>query len=85
MPSIRPPHVREFFLSNALYWAHEYNMDGLRLDATHAILDDTHPTSSRRYRQVKKTLPPRCHFVVCAEDERNEVWLITPTRQRCGP
>ena len=32
--------VREFFISNALYWAHEYHVDGLRLDATHAILDD---------------------------------------------
>jgi maltooligosyltrehalose trehalohydrolase len=32
--------VRDFFIANALYWAHEYHLDGLRLDATHAILDD---------------------------------------------
>lgn len=31
--------VRELILQNALYWLEEYNMDGLRLDATHAMLD----------------------------------------------
>jgi maltooligosyltrehalose trehalohydrolase len=33
--------VRDFFIENALYWIHEYHMDGLRLDATHAIRDDS--------------------------------------------
>jgi maltooligosyltrehalose trehalohydrolase len=32
-------HVREFFIHNALYWLEEYNLDGLRLDAVHAIND----------------------------------------------
>jgi maltooligosyltrehalose trehalohydrolase len=32
-------HVREFFVHNALYWLEEYGMDGLRLDAVHAIND----------------------------------------------
>ncbi|HET7269983.1 MAG TPA: malto-oligosyltrehalose trehalohydrolase, partial [Rubrobacter sp.] len=32
-------HVREFFIHNALYWLEEYNIDGLRLDAVHAIND----------------------------------------------
>jgi maltooligosyltrehalose trehalohydrolase len=31
--------VRDYFIANALYWAEHYHMDGLRLDATHAILD----------------------------------------------
>jgi malto-oligosyltrehalose trehalohydrolase len=35
--------VREFFINNALFWAHEYCIDGLRLDAVHAIVDDTEP------------------------------------------
>ncbi len=37
------PHsgpVREFIIHNALYWIEEYGLDGLRLDAVHAILDD---------------------------------------------
>lgn len=33
--------VREFFIENALYWLEEYNFDGLRLDAVHAIKDDS--------------------------------------------
>ena len=33
--------VREFFIHNALYWLEEFHFDGLRLDAVHAILDDS--------------------------------------------
>ena len=35
--------VREFYVSNALYWLNEYRFDGLRLDAVHAIIDDSDP------------------------------------------
>jgi malto-oligosyltrehalose trehalohydrolase len=35
--------VRQFFIHNALYWLEEYHLDGLRLDAVHAILDDSSP------------------------------------------
>jgi len=38
------PHnrtVRDFFIHNALFWLEEYRFDGLRLDAVHAICDDS--------------------------------------------
>ena len=35
--------VRSFFIHNALYWLEEYHLDGLRLDAVHAIMDDSSP------------------------------------------
>ncbi len=35
--------VRDFAIHNALYWIEEYHLDGLRLDAVHAIIDDTTP------------------------------------------
>ncbi len=35
--------VRDYFIHNALYWLEEYHFDGLRLDAVHAIKDDSHP------------------------------------------
>lgn len=35
--------VRDFFIHNALYWLEEYHLDGLRLDAIHAIRDDSQP------------------------------------------
>ena len=33
--------VRDFFIHNALYWIHEFHIDGLRVDAVHAIRDDS--------------------------------------------
>ena len=38
--------VRSFFIENALHWVHEYHIDGLRLDATHAMPDSRSATSS---------------------------------------
>lgn len=35
--------VRDFFIHNALYWLNEYHFDGLRLDAVHAMIDDSTP------------------------------------------
>ena len=40
-PNSRP--VRDFFIENAEYWIEEFHLDGLRLDAVHAIKDDTKP------------------------------------------
>jgi len=33
--------VREFFVANGEYWIDEFHLDGLRFDATHAIVDDS--------------------------------------------
>lgn len=35
--------VRDFFIHNAIFWIEEYRLDGLRLDAVHAIEDDSEP------------------------------------------
>ena len=40
-PCSRP--VRDFFIENAEYWIEEFHLDGLRLDAVHAIKDDARP------------------------------------------
>ena len=37
------PEVRSFFIHNALYWIEEFHCDGLRLDAVHALRDDSKP------------------------------------------
>src|SRR5512133_3762842 len=34
-------YVREFFVTNAVYWFTEFHLDGLLLDATQAILDSS--------------------------------------------
>ncbi|MCA9148981.1 MAG: malto-oligosyltrehalose trehalohydrolase, partial [Planctomycetales bacterium] len=35
--------VRDFILGNAAYWIEELHFDGLRLDATHCMIDDSSP------------------------------------------
>ena len=40
--------MREFVIHNALYWLEEFHFDGLRLDAVHAIMDDSSTASPGR-------------------------------------
>ena len=39
----RSRDVRRFFIENALYWIGDFHIDGLRLDATHALQDNGSP------------------------------------------
>jgi maltooligosyltrehalose trehalohydrolase len=81
--NLNGPHherVREFFLQNALHWIHEYHMDGLRLDATHALHDDeAEPFLAELARAVHGATSR--HTLVIAEDERNLAALACPTTQ----
>jgi maltooligosyltrehalose trehalohydrolase len=69
--------VREYFIQNALYWIHEFHVDGLRCDATHAIHDDssTHVLSELTQRARTSTEKP---VIFIAEDERNDRIVVTP-------
>ena len=73
--------VRDFVLQNALYWAHEFHVDGLRLDATHAIVDDSPVHILRDIASALHRLEPR--RLVIAEDDRHEPRLVQP-RERGG-
>jgi maltooligosyltrehalose trehalohydrolase len=76
-PDSRP--VRDFFIANTLHWAHEYHLDGLRLDATHAILDDS-PTHllAELAAAVRESLGGERRFVLIAENEENEPGIVHP-------
>jgi maltooligosyltrehalose trehalohydrolase len=39
--NVENPHVRRYILDNALMWLRDYHLDGLRLDAVHALRDDS--------------------------------------------
>jgi maltooligosyltrehalose trehalohydrolase len=39
--NVENPHVRRFIIDNALMWMRDYHVDGLRLDAVHALKDDS--------------------------------------------
>jgi maltooligosyltrehalose trehalohydrolase len=71
--------VRDFVIQNALHWAYEYHVDCLRLDATHAIVDES-PV------HILRELADRLHALerprlVIAEDERDEPRLILPAEE----
>jgi maltooligosyltrehalose trehalohydrolase len=64
--------VRDFIVDNALYWTQEFHLDGLRLDAVHAIKDDSNQhiltVIADRVRAVAGDRP--VHLVL--ENEENE-------------
>ncbi|HKX28121.1 MAG TPA: malto-oligosyltrehalose trehalohydrolase [Blastocatellia bacterium] len=77
--------VREYFLSNAAYWIDEYHLDGLRLDATHCIYDDSadHILAALN-RRLRETARGRSVLIV-AENEAQEVRLAqSPERGGYG-
>ena len=71
--------VRSFFIDNALHWLREYHIDGLRLDATHAIVDDSDAHFLKELTQAVETIDigPRRYLI--AEDSRNLNHIIRST------
>ena len=70
--------VRELVLANAGYWVSEFHLDGLRLDATHSIYDDSpHHILSEIGRTVRERADGR-GTLVFAEDEPERVALALP-------
>lgn len=64
--------VRDFYLHNAHYWLEEYHFDGLRLDAVHAILDDSQPDILEELAQtVRQTLGAQRHIHLVLENDHN--------------
>jgi malto-oligosyltrehalose trehalohydrolase len=64
--------VRDFFIHNALYWLEEYHFDGLRLDAVHAILDDSRPDILVELAEtVRETFGPDRHVHLILENGDN--------------
>jgi maltooligosyltrehalose trehalohydrolase len=49
--------VRDFFIHNALYWLEEYHIDGLRLDAIHAVHDESEPHIIRELAYAARSGP----------------------------
>lgn len=65
--------VREFFIENALYWLEEYHLDGLRLDAVHAIEDDSHPDILEELAaRVRDHFGDDRHIHLVLENDRNQ-------------
>ncbi|MGH8614174.1 MAG: malto-oligosyltrehalose trehalohydrolase [Gammaproteobacteria bacterium] len=64
--------VREFFIDNALYWLSEYHLDGLRLDAVHAIADDSRPDILEELAETVRAGPGHDRYVhLVLENDHN--------------
>ena len=65
------PGVREWAIQNAELWVRDYRIDGLRLDATHAIFDDNEPhIMVELARRVREAHPGA---LVISEIERDDL------------
>jgi malto-oligosyltrehalose trehalohydrolase len=83
------PHartVRDFFIHNALYWLEEYRLDGLRLDAIHAICDDSAPDIVEEIRSAVQSLAAKenRHLHLILENDRNEARYLKSRRWQDG-
>jgi maltooligosyltrehalose trehalohydrolase len=71
--------VRDFFIHNALYWLTEFNFDGLRLDAVHAILDESKPDVLVELSEtVRRTIGQDRHVHLILENEANQAAYLRP-------
>jgi maltooligosyltrehalose trehalohydrolase len=73
--------VRRFFIENALHWIHEYHMDGIRLDATHAMQDDGPRHFLAELAECVHQAASGRRLHVIAEDHRNLAAMIAPPDQ----
>jgi malto-oligosyltrehalose trehalohydrolase len=63
--------VRDFVIENALYWLDDFRLDGLRLDAVHAIIDDSKKDLlAALAERVRSTFSDR-HVHLVLENEHN--------------
>jgi maltooligosyltrehalose trehalohydrolase len=73
--------VRDFYVHNALYWIEEYRFDGLRLDAVHAVIDESEKHIVTEIAQAIAEGPGRernVHLVL--ENDANCARLLTRAR-----
>jgi maltooligosyltrehalose trehalohydrolase len=67
--------VRRFIVENAVHWIQEYRVDGLRLDATHAIIDDSPVHVVAELAAAARAAAPH-PILVHAEDHRNLASIV---------
>jgi maltooligosyltrehalose trehalohydrolase len=71
--------VRHFYASNAAYWVREFHCDGLRLDATQSIFDDSKDHILALITRSAREAAGRRRIIVVGENEPQNAQLIRPT------
>ena len=72
--------VRRFFADNALMWLRDYHIDGLRIDAVHAIIDGAALHFLEQLSVEIESLSAELgrHFVLIAESDLNNPRIVKP-------
>lgn len=73
--------VRRYAIDNACMWIREYHLDGLRLDATHALIDDSDNHIVRDLTAAARAAAGDRRIVVHAEDGRHEITRAWPVER----
>ncbi len=78
--NLAEPEVRRYILDNAQLWMRDYHVDGLRLDAVHALVD---PSEKHLLEQLAEetdalSLTVGRPLALIAESDLNDPKLITP-------
>jgi maltooligosyltrehalose trehalohydrolase len=76
--------VREYFTANAGYWIDEFHIDGLRLDATQAIYDDTPDPSRHILTEIGQRVRDAAHgraTIIVTENEPQLPKLVRPVER----
>jgi maltooligosyltrehalose trehalohydrolase len=68
--------VREFFAENAAYWIDEFRLDGLRLDATQSIQDDSPRHVIAEISERARAAAGDREIYIVAENEPQDVRLL---------
>ncbi len=73
--------MREFVVQNACYWIEEFHLDGLRIDATHAVHDASdHHILGELSAQARRAARRRT-IVLIAENESQDIRAIRPVEE----
>ena len=77
--------VREYFIMNAAYWITEFHLDGLRLDATQQIFDESTPHILAEIGTAARDAAGDRGILLVAENEpQRSVLVRTPAEQGYG-
>jgi maltooligosyltrehalose trehalohydrolase len=70
--------VREFYRANAAHWIAEYHLDGLRLDATQDIHDESPVHILTQVARDARRAAGKRSILLVAENEKQDVRLLRP-------
>src|SRR5262245_3424759 len=73
--------VREFFETNERHWIDEFHLDGLRLDATQQIFDDSREHILTTIARVTRAAAGARRIVLVAENETQDTRLVRPIEE----